>query len=83
MSNEEFVTKAKKLVSNYVSEHNTRNKVFDVRLVWDCYLLGNQKCLMSTTLNDGMYFEVTYNKGKDEFYFDTYKKVENILISNA
>ena len=31
---------------------------------------------------DDMYYEVTYNKVKDEFYLDTYKKFENRCIPN-
>ena len=38
--------------------------------------------LLSTTLPDGMYYEVTYNKAKDEFYLDAYKKFENRCIPN-
>lgn len=37
---------------------------------------------ISTTLPDGMYYEVTYNKAKDEFYLDAYKKFENRCIPN-
>ena len=33
--------------------------------------------MISTSLPDGMYYEVTYNKQKDEFYFDAYKKFDN------
>lgn len=29
-----------------------------------------------------MYYEVTYNKSKDEFYLDAYKKFENRCIQN-
>lgn len=47
-----------------------------------CYILGNVKWLLSTTLPDDMYYEVTYNKVKDEFYLDAYKKFENRCIPN-
>lgn len=70
--------KAIKMVQSYTASLDTFDpKVeFDVYVVWQCYILGNQKWLLATTLNDGMYYEVTYNKNKDEFYFDAYKKVE-------
>lgn len=55
---------------------------YDVYVVWQCYILGNAKWLLSTTLPDGMYYEVTYNKIKDEFYLDAYKKFENRCIPN-
>lgn len=38
--------------------------------------------LIYETLPDGMYYEVTYNKVKDEFYLDAYKKFENRCIPN-
>ena len=39
--------------------------------------LQNNKALLSTTLFDGMYYEVTYNGDKHEAYLDAYKKFEN------
>ena len=65
---------------NYVLSHLDKSDVvpeFDVYIVWQCYILGNAKWLISTSLPDGMYYEVTYNKRKDEFYFDAYKKFDN------
>lgn len=54
----------------------------DVYQVWHCYILGNEKWLLSTTYNDGMYYEVTYNSSKDEWYFDAYQKVKNLKVSS-
>lgn len=55
----------------------------DVYIVWFCKTLQNWKCLLSSTLPDGMYYEVTYNGDKDEFYLDAYKKFENVKIANG
>lgn len=77
--------KVKTFVCKYVLEHRDKSypiPPFDVFVVWQCYILGNVKWLLSTTLSDGMYYEVTYNKAKDEFYLDAYKKFENICITN-
>ena len=77
--------KVKSFVYKYVLEHLDKSDLtpmFDVFVVWQCYILGNAKWLLSTTLPDGMYYEVTYNKVKDEFYLDAYKKFENICITN-
>lgn len=52
----------------------------DVYIVWSCKTLGNNKALLSTTVPDGMYYEITYNGAKREAYFDAYKKWENICI---
>ena len=49
----------------------------DVFIVWCCKTLQNNKALVSTTVSDGMYYEITYNSNKDEIYFDAYKKFEN------
>lgn len=46
--------------------------------MWQVKALQNFKALASTTLPDGMYYEITYNGDKDELYFDAYKKWENI-----
>ena len=71
------------IVSKYVEEHLDKSdpkQEFEVFVVWQCYILGNAKWLLSTTLPDGMYYEVTYNKVKNEFYLDAYKKFENRCI---
>lgn len=83
MTNEKFIEKAKNLVAEYAEEHLDKTDdvlSFDVFVVWSCFILGNQKALISTTIHDGMYYEVTYNKEKNEIYFDAYKKFENKKI---
>lgn len=81
MTNAEFVGKAKTLVRDYTNENLDETNVMigteDVFVVWDCYILGNIKALFVTSLRDGMYYEVTYNKQKDEIYLDAYRKTEN------
>lgn len=52
----------------------------DVFVVWMCKTLQNNKALLSTTVPDGMYYEVTYNGDKGEMYLDAYKKWKNVLI---
>lgn len=72
-----------KLVSDYVIEHLDKTDgvpVFDVYVVWKCKALQNWKFLLSTSLFDGMYYELTYNGDKQEWYLDAYKKFENRCI---
>lgn len=38
------------------------------------------KKVNSSTLPDGMYYELTYNGDKREWYLDAYKKFENVCI---
>ena len=45
-----------------------------------CKTLQNSKAMVSTTLFDGMYYELTYNGNKKELYLDAYKKWENKCI---
>ena len=52
----------------------TKDCVF---VVWYCKTLQNAKALLSTTISDGMYYELTYNGDKKELYLDAYKKWEN------
>ena len=85
--NKKFIEKCKNLVVGYFNEkvEKTDNKkitVDDVYLVWVCKTLQNNKALLSTNVSDGMYYEITFNGDKNEFYFDAYKKWENICIKN-
>lgn len=83
MKSEQFLLKAKEIVKDYAMSHLDKSDEicnFDVYVVWFSYILGNQKCLVSTTLLDGMYYEVTYNVAKNEIYFDAYKKFDNKCI---
>lgn len=87
MDNQNFEVIVKRAVAKYVNEHldKTDGKQIsedDVFIVWLCKALKNNKALASTTLFDGMYYEITYNGEKDEIYFDAYKKRENICIKN-
>lgn len=85
-SMESMDRKALKIVSDYAMEHldvtDDPNETVDFStfIVWKCKTLQNWKWLISTTLHDGMYYEVTYNGDKQEFYLDAYKKFENRCI---
>lgn len=83
MENEKFINKCKKIVESYAKEHLDKSDNipnFEVFVVWSCKTLQNNKALLSTTLSDGMYYELTYNGDKKELYFDAYKKFENKCI---
>ena len=83
MNNQEFINKAKELVKNYTIEQlDKTDKIpeFEVYIVWLCKTLQNGKVLLSTSLKDGMYYEITYNGDKNEIYLDAYKKFENKCI---
>ena len=79
---------ARKIVLDYANEHidktdNVQITLDNVFIVWFCKTLQNWKALVSTTLPDGMYYEVTYNGDKKEAYLDAYKKFENRCIKES
>ena len=55
----------------------------DVYIVWQVKVLQNNKALASTTLKDGMYYELTYDGDKKCCYVDAYKKWENFCVNGA
>ena len=85
MNEKDFVSLCKKTVAKYANEHMDRSdgkqiSEDDVFIVWMCKTLQNSKALVSTTLFDGMYYELTYNGNKKELYVDAYKKWENFAV---
>ena len=76
MGEKEFVSKVKNIIASKYS-FSTEN----VYAVWLCKTLQNNKGLFSTTVEDGKYYEATYNGDKDELYLDTYVHQDNECIS--
>lgn len=81
----EFVLKAKILVYNFVksgldpSDHPTF-AMDEVYMVSFFFVLGNMKALLSTTLPDGMYYEVTYDKTTGNIYLVAYKRWQQLTV---
>ena len=85
MNEQDFIRLCKQKVADYANAHLDKadGKEItedDVFTVWQCKTLQNNKAMLSTTLFDGMYYELTYNGDKKQLYFDAYKKWENIAI---
>lgn len=59
---------------------NLRLTMEDVFIVWFSKTLQNWKALVSTTVSDGMYYEITHDGDKGETYLDAYKKWDNQCI---
>ena len=74
------------IVRQYIFDHLDKSDMptidgYEVYTVWKAKVLQNWKYLLSSTLLDGMYYELTYNGDKNEWYLDAYKKFENRVIS--
>lgn len=85
MKNNDFEKLCKKIVVEYFNNKNEKTDNFvltedDVFIVWICKTLQNNKALVSTTVSDGMYYEITHNGDKNETYVDAYKKWQNFVV---
>lgn len=85
MGSEQFLEMCKQLVREYTLKHldksdSKQREDFDVYVVWSTKVLQNSKALLSTSLFDGMYYELTLDGDKDKIYIDAYKKFENQTI---
>lgn len=82
MDSYKFQESCKEWLVNYYKDHYKKViSLDDVYIVWACKTLQNNKILMSTSVQDGIYVEVTYNGDKKESYFDIYTKVRNVRVS--
>lgn len=76
--------RAQDIVLEYIWRHLDKSDNVPTNIavytVWKCKALQNWKFLISSTLLDGMYYEVTFNGDKSEWYLDAYKKFENQVI---
>lgn len=85
MGNDTFFDLCKREVVEYFNQYadkTDQKKITedDVFIVWVCKILQNNKALVSTTIPDGMYYEVTYDGDKQQAYVDVYKKWQNYSV---
>ena len=79
-----FISKGIELVTAYLLAYleSKRIEQKDVVEVWHAYVLGNEKWMIAVLKTD-MYFEVTFNSTKDEYYIDRYDKTDHKVVFNA
>jgi hypothetical protein len=84
MNENDFRYLAKTAVMNYLNDKYECNYVTkgQIYIVWQVKVLKNNKAMLSTDIEDGLYCEFTWNGDNEEGYLDVYKKSINIVIKN-
>lgn len=77
---------ARRLLSSKINENALQQGHMliseeDVYVVWFCKTLQNWKALLAMSVTNGMYYEVTFNGDKNEYYIDAYQKTHNEAIN--
>ena len=79
--------RARQIVVEYFNSHvdvtnGVKITMNDVYIVWFSKTLQNWKALVSTTMPDGRYYEITHNGDDGETYLDIYVKLDNHVIKD-
>ena len=80
-----MIERAIALVREYIDahiDHTNQDAEPAVFVVWQASVLQNFKCLIATTLPAGVYFELTYDGDQKRWYFDVYRKAENLVVAD-
>lgn len=80
MTTDDFIFNCKAAIRLTLEE----KQPLDLSVVWLAKALQNRKALFANVeeKGDNRYWEVTYNGDKDEYYVDTYDKIDNTCVSN-
>lgn len=73
MTIKQFISDCKNMIAEH--KHIDASEVY---VVWLCKILQN-KALLSTTVPDTTYYEITYDGDNNKFYFDEYTKTCNFV----
>lgn len=81
----DLLARAKGVVITYYNDRAEKtDQLFltadDVYIVWWTKTLQNWKALVSTTIPDWLYYEITHNGDKNETYLDVFKKIDNVVL---
>ena len=88
ITSNEMMNKAKKIVFEWYKrcvspeDKDKITTVEDVFVVWFSKTIQNWKAQASTTVPDGLYYEITHNGDKGETYVDVYKKWEHLTVKD-
>jgi hypothetical protein len=77
-----YPDKARAIVDDYIQKamFGVGGTPYETYVVWFSKTLQNWKAMVSTTMPDRMYYEVTYNGDLHEYYLDVYAKTQNVII---
>lgn len=81
----DYCLHARQMIVRYFNQKAEKTDEFvltldDTYIVWFSKTLQNWKALVSTSVPDGMYYEVTYHGDEKITYLDAYKKFDNVGI---
>ena len=79
--------KARQIVRDYFNSHvdvtdGVQISIEEVYVVWFSKTLQNWKALVSTTIPDNRYYEITHNGDRGETYVDVYVKLDNQVVKD-
>lgn len=79
---EDFPLKARKVLQKHLAFQSGANPLplDGIYIVWFNFTLGNWKALLSTTLQDGKYYELTHRVDSGMVFVDTYVKINNTEV---
>lgn len=80
---DQYLKKAKRVVILGAPAFRENVKEEDLYIVWFSKTLKNWKALLSTDLESGHYFEVTYDGEKKQTYVDHYIKRSNKTVADS
>lgn len=82
---DQFLLKAKRITREALAERHGKARAdeADIYVVWFCKTLQNWKALLSSNMEDGLYFELTYDGDKMTTYVDTYSKLRNVAVPDT
>lgn len=81
---DQYLNKAKALVQTHYLPVEGEGPVEreEIYVVWFSKTLQNWKALLSTSRNDGLYFEITHDGSKKQTYVDSYIKIANVCVTD-
>ena len=78
-----FDEKAIEIVRDYITEHLDKSDPipdFTVYIVYKRYLNYHLKYFLTSTLSDGMYYDLLHIANENEWHLNVFKRVDNAVV---